>query len=69
MVKRPGWKWEYLPMADVSMIKIGSNITVKPGHHMAGKVLKVTRVDSHAYPICAGYTRFKLDQITVNEEN
>ena len=28
-----------------------------------GEILKITRIDNHVYPICAGYRRFTYNQI------
>lgn len=58
-------KWEYAPKLTEfeSSIKIGDEVLVKGGHPSAGKRYRVTRIDGHAYPICAGYQRFKGVQL------
>ena len=28
-----------------------------------GQVLRITRVDKHVYPICAGYARYALKEV------
>ena len=67
-MKRPLWKWQYALPEELRNIKPGQMITVKSGHPLAGMTLKITRVDNHVYPICAGYTRFKLEQVILKGE-
>lgn len=45
-------------------MKVGQLIKVK----RTGQILRITRIDKHAYPICAGYCRFKPDDIEMDLE-
>lgn len=40
-------------------MKINQIITVIA----TGELLKITRIDNHVYPICAGYRRFKYAEV------
>ena len=45
----------------MNKIKVGKFIRVKA----TGEILKVYRIDKHIYPVCAGYRRFKFDDIDI----
>jgi len=40
-------------------MKVGQIIRVKS----TGELVKITRIDKHVYPICAGYRRFKIWEV------
>ena len=43
------------------MFKVNQIIKVKK----TGEILKITRIDNHVYPVCAGYRRFLITDICV----
>ena len=57
MTIRLPWYWKPAPYDGI--IKVNKQVKVKA----TGQILTVTRIDRHVYPICAGYGRYKPEQL------